>query len=226
MKAFIIHLSKIESSLTTAISTRKMLENAGVIAELWEGCYGNEVEKQFADSGRVLHPWSFKGPTELIMPDSKYSIKNNRPGIKGCFMSHFSLWKKCVELNEPIMIFEDDVVIERGFFDVAWQDVLVLVLGNPAKSNRYLNYLDSPNVENPQAVEYTNSSMPGTPGYAIKPHAAKKLIDTYKNTFLPSDNAINRHHVKIEIHNCIMGYALIKKDGKKSLTRSKFWDNR
>jgi GR25 family glycosyltransferase involved in LPS biosynthesis len=66
--------------------------------------------------------------------------------------------------------------------------------------------------------------MPGCCGYAIKPHAAKKLIDTYKNTYLPADNAINQHHVKIQVHNYIMGIAQIKKDGKRSLTRTTFWD--
>jgi GR25 family glycosyltransferase involved in LPS biosynthesis len=65
--------------------------------------------------------------------------------------------------------------------------------------------------------------MPGCCGYAIHPHAAKKLVTTYAKTFLPADNAINQHHVTIEIHNYIMGIALIKKDGKKSLTRTKFW---
>jgi GR25 family glycosyltransferase involved in LPS biosynthesis len=66
--------------------------------------------------------------------------------------------------------------------------------------------------------------MPGCCGYAIKPHAAKILIETYSNTFLPADNAINKYHVEIEIHNYIMGMALIKKDGKKSLTRTNFWN--
>tara|TARA_R100000742_G_C4279628_1_gene104823 strand:- start:1100 stop:2980 length:1881 start_codon:yes stop_codon:yes gene_type:complete len=32
-------------------------------------------------------------------------------GEIGCFLSHYSLWMKCVELDEPIMIFEDDANI-------------------------------------------------------------------------------------------------------------------
>jgi hypothetical protein len=65
--------------------------------------------------------------------------------------------------------------------------------------------------------------MPGNCGYAIKPHAAQKLVDIYSKTCLPADNAINQHHVRIQIHNYVMGIALTKKDGKRSLTRGSFW---
>ncbi len=29
----------------------------------------------------------------------------------GCFMSHFNLWKRCVDLNEPILVLEHDAVV-------------------------------------------------------------------------------------------------------------------
>jgi hypothetical protein len=65
--------------------------------------------------------------------------------------------------------------------------------------------------------------MPGTCGYAIKPHAAKKLLDCYKTTYLSSDNCINKNLVNIEIHSYVMGLALTKKDGKKSLVKTRMW---
>ena len=30
-------------------------------------------------------------------------------GAIGCSLSHIELWKKCVELNEPIIVIEDDI---------------------------------------------------------------------------------------------------------------------
>jgi hypothetical protein len=36
------------------------------------------------------------------------SQKMLRPGVLGCFYSHYRLWQKCIDLNEPIFIFEDD----------------------------------------------------------------------------------------------------------------------
>jgi GR25 family glycosyltransferase involved in LPS biosynthesis len=63
--------------------------------------------------------------------------------------------------------------------------------------------------------------MPGTPGYLITPSGAKKLLDCYKNTFLPSDNAINKSVVNIQVHSYLIGEANLE---KKSLTKaSNFW---
>jgi hypothetical protein len=101
--------------------------------------------------------------------------------------------------------------------------VLVLALGHPKKSERYIDYLNVP-TGRPQAMPYRNSSMPGCCGYALQPHAAQKLVNTYSNTYLPADNAINQQHVIIEIHNYIMGIALVGKGVKKSLTRTSYWD--
>ena len=39
-----------------------------------------------------------------------------RPVTKGefaCSLSHVEMWKKCIELNEPIMIIEDDAVFSQ-----------------------------------------------------------------------------------------------------------------
>jgi GR25 family glycosyltransferase involved in LPS biosynthesis len=63
--------------------------------------------------------------------------------------------------------------------------------------------------------------MPGTTGYLISPQGAKKLLETYKQTFLASDNAMNTLVIDIKIHNYLIGTANID---KKSLTKaSKFW---
>jgi len=37
----------------------------------------------------------------------------SKPGVQGCFLSHYSLWKKCIELDEPIIILEHDAVIQQ-----------------------------------------------------------------------------------------------------------------
>jgi GR25 family glycosyltransferase involved in LPS biosynthesis len=36
----------------------------------------------------------------------------HRPGVQGCFLSHWALWQKCVNINEPIIILEHDAVIQ------------------------------------------------------------------------------------------------------------------
>jgi GR25 family glycosyltransferase involved in LPS biosynthesis len=223
MKNFVICLSKIETSLTTALKLKSQLDNFGENTELFEGTYGTDAVQMMEDEGRTIHPVGIKGPTASVDENDRSILKMQSPGVKGCFYSHYRLWKKCVELNEPIIIWEDDIVLVRKYTPVDWDDILVLALGHPAKSLKYIDYLEHPE-KSAEAKEYFQSSMPGCCGYAIKPQAAKILIDTYNKTYLPADNAINQQLVKIQIHNNIMGKALVKKDGKKSLTRTTFWN--
>lgn len=224
MKNFIICLSKIPASLETATRLKTQLESYGADVELFEGTYGNDAVRMMEEEGRVLHPWGIKGPNPTNTEDKDDSVgKAQVPGVKGCFYSHFNLWKKCIDLNQPITIWEDDIVLRRPYIPIDWQDVLVLALGHQRKSPKYMHHLDNPEGE-PEAADYYQSSMPGCCGYAIKPHAAKKLVEIYSKTYLPADNAINQHHVTIQIHNHVMGIALVKKDGKKSLTRTTFWE--
>lgn len=50
--------------------------------------------------------------------DDKRRQVRRRPlsgGELGCWASHYLLWKKCIELNSPIVVLEDDVEILEGF---------------------------------------------------------------------------------------------------------------
>jgi len=224
MKAFIIHLPKIESSLRTAVEVKKKLDEYNIENELFEGSYGNTTKQIFEEQNRKCHPYSFKGPNSKYTEDEITGL--SQPGVMGCFFSHYRLWKKCIDLNEPIMIFEDDVLFVRPYKSVEFDEVLITVFGNRRKSDKYWQYFENPQGE-PRAKDYWQASMPGTPGYAIKPHAAKKLVDFYDAgpTFLPSDNAMMSMIIKIQVHSHIMGRALCGDDGKKSLVRGKkdFW---
>lgn len=217
MKSFIIHLPSIAESLETATELKLNLEKFDADVTLFEGTRGDDAIKLMEEEGRKLHPYGLKG---IIDPNSGVAGKMAAPGVKGCFYSHYNLWKKCVDLNEPIIIWEDDIILYRPYIPIDWVDVLILALGHPTKSVRWMHLLNNPDGE-PTAIEYRSPSMPGCCGYAIKPHAAKILLENYEKTFLPADNAINKTIVNIQIHSYIMGIA--KVEGKKSLTRSKHW---
>ena len=216
IKSFIIYLSKIESSLTTALNLKRQLENFNMPVELFEGTYGNDAAEMFHAENRIFDKNGF--PT--IEEAEKYEHKSSYPGVKGCFYSHYRLWQKCVELNEPIIIWEDDVVLQRPFIPIEWKDVLILALGFKEKAEPYFHLLEQ-NMP-PEALEYNDYHIPGTPGYAITPRGAKKLIDRYQKSFLPSDIAMNKKVIDISIHSQVMGTAII--DEKVSLVRNlKFW---
>jgi len=216
IKSFIIHLSKIDNSLKTALSLKNQLEKFNMPVELFEGTYGNDAVKIFEKENRLYDKLGFQTLEEA----EKYEHKSSYPGVKGCFYSHYRLWKKCVEINEPIIIWEDDVVLIRPFKPIIWNDVLILALGFKEKAEPYFYLLEKN--EDPRAIKYHDYHIPGTPGYAITPQAAKKLIDRYKNSYLPSDIAMNKKIIDIDIHSQVMGTAII--DEKTSLVRNvKFW---
>lgn len=204
---------------------QQQLSSYGIENELFEGSYGNVTKTAYAAQGRSCHHWGIKGPEVPL--DNSYREVLSTPGVIGCFDSHYRLWEKCVNINQPIIIFEDDAVLERTYYPVEWIDVLSLASSHSKKMGKYIQYLNNPSGE-PIAKDYGQSSMPGNAGYAIKPHAARKLINEYKHSFLPADNAINQHIVRIQIHSHMMGRAQPRDetDGKSSLVRTKIWDTK
>jgi GR25 family glycosyltransferase involved in LPS biosynthesis len=248
MKAFIIYLSDRTHSVDYSKQMLDQLLSYDLEAELYQGVTGEEAVIKTQQQGRILYPYSIK-QTELSKNDIKSFIipermnellsdeyiikviKKNKigtdggklsmPGVQGCFYSHYNLWKKCIDLGEPIMIFEDDVKIFRSWTPVEWEDILILSLGKSSFLNEpYQTYLENPS-GNPQPMPFRQFSMPGASGYAIKPHAAKRLVRHYKSYFSPADNAINQSLVKLQIHNYIMGRNTLPEEGNVSMTRFK-----
>lgn len=225
LKNYIIYLPQIEHSVASAERLKQQLVNYGEEVYLFEGTHGNVAKEQFEKEGRVPHNWGLKGP-KVLLPDN-VKAKYMGPGVMGCFDSHYRLWKKCVELNEPIIVWEDDVELIRPFTYVEWIDVLSIAFSHGKKRRKYLHFLENPTTKKPRAEDYGQGSMPGNGGYAIKPHAAKILVDEYQNTFLPADNAINQHLVKIQVHSHMTGQAG-KRPGeiKSSLIKNRaLWNN-
>ncbi|GAA8626048.1 hypothetical protein KYTH78_08320 [Helicobacter pylori] len=46
---------------------------------------------------------------------SDYCYQELLPREFGCYLSHYLLWKECVKTNQPVVILEDDVVLESNF---------------------------------------------------------------------------------------------------------------
>jgi GR25 family glycosyltransferase involved in LPS biosynthesis len=213
MKAFIITLSKIPASLATATAMIAPLASFGLDVTLFEGVYGDEAVKMADVEKRTLHPIDHNGTPTLN------NFKVSGPGALGCFYSHYNLWKRCVELDEPVLIFEDDVKIIRPFYPVTFDEILIVAIGS---WKEMIDIYKEP-IELPAALPYSRSCLPGAVGYVIMPTAAKKLISEFKNTYTAADSAVRSSIVKLQIHSHIIGKALDEADGKTSLTKSKHW---
>jgi GR25 family glycosyltransferase involved in LPS biosynthesis len=250
MKAFIIYLPEREHSVQHSAYMLETLKSYGLDTHLFEGTPGDVAVELAAKSKKILYPYSIKNRTigdndlkKLIRPemyeefkdryyyniverqriDELHAGKLSRPGVVGCFYSHYSLWDKCVQLNEPIMIFEDDVKFYRGWNPISFTGVLILSLGKSSfLSEPNKTYLENP-TGIPQAVPWRNFSMPGASGYALTPDAAKGLIKFYRPYWYPADNAINQYITPIYMHNYLMGRNTLPDEGNVSMTKSKYW---
>jgi GR25 family glycosyltransferase involved in LPS biosynthesis len=215
MKAFIISLSKIPSSYSTALIAKEDLKKSNFEVELFEGTYGNEAKELLIKERRTLHPIDHNGN------ETRPTFKVSGPGVVGCFYSHYRLWKKCVELNEPIFIFEDDVIVIRNYIPVEFSEVLIVAIGS--WSEIYDTDVTQDPTEPPIAKDFDGKCLPGAVGYGITPKAAKKLIKEYSRTFTAADSAVRSSVVNIKIHSHLIGRAKVEKDGKISLTKKKKW---
>lgn len=249
MKAYIIYLPERPHSVDHAEYMRNTLQGYDLDVELYEGTPGTVALRNLEKDKRQLYPYSIKSRElsvrevqSLVRPEhwnefkEQYSWKiyekklvgndkekMKRPGVVGCFYSHYGLWRRCVELNEPIMIFEDDVKFYRGWTPVDWEGVLILSLGKSAFLNEpYKTYLENPTGA-PQPMPWRQFSMPGASGYAIKPDAALALTKAYRDWYRPADNAINQELTKLEVHNYLMGRNTLDEEGNISMTKAKDW---
>lgn len=112
---------------------------------------------------------------------NKVSKQFKRPGVLGCFLSHYTLWNMCIELNEPIGIFEQDSVILSTPPTLDFEDILKLY-----------GFDKMPREAAGEWYVYANA-------YIIKPAAAKKLIQWAKTYgILPADIQLGEDIVTID----------------------------
>jgi len=182
LKNFIICLTDYPKSMGPAQAALHSGQHHGWDIALFPGVDGSNI-----DVAQLIEHWGI----QINSSNRKCQQQmHDRPGVRGCFLSHWLLWKHCVELDATIGIFEHDVEFLKEPINLPlFQDVLKLVAGF------------EPRRPMPAGVWYEGSS-----GYLITPIGAKKLIDwTLLNGCLPSDVAIGHDVVDIVLSqdNCV-----------------------
>ena len=106
----------------------------------------------------------------------------------GCFISHFRLWEICIELNNPIMILEDDVIIEDEF---SYQNIIGLL--DEGYNLLYPGYAEMGSAKPIEGrIELVIPDYPyWASSYIITPDSAKILVnDKIKQNIIPVDEYI------------------------------------
>lgn len=179
MKVFVV-------SLNHALDRRERVQR--VMADL-------DVEFEFFDAinGFVGLPEKFNG----CQDDLHRRLLRSRPltpGEKGCYASHYLLWEKCIQLNEPIVILEDDFLPTQHFCEV--------IKSLPIMLNEYEYIKLEPQIGDATALEYHaglqtvlwHNNVRWTTGYGINPSGAAKLIKNSKKWLCAVDNFIGESY--------------------------------
>lgn len=137
-----------------------------------------------------------------------YNKWTSVPGTRGCFTSHFALWNIATQINEPIIVLEHDAIIVRPWDDPVWSDVLHLDWEGSIRRRSMRNNFDTYEQIKQNSVFRMGFSPGETSGiysmncayaYAIKPHAAQKLIDDAKsNGWFAADRFMREPVINIE----------------------------
>ena len=99
------------------------------------------------------------------------------------FCSHFSLWEKCVELNEPITIFEHDAYVMDKVPNVV--PVGCISFGEPS----YGSWI-TPNTLGVNPLT-SKKYLPGAHAYRVSPDGAMAFIEASRIAAAPTDVFIN-----------------------------------
>lgn len=157
-------------------------------------------------------------PEDLVhLPDDKHRIYfRSRPlssGERGCYGSHYRLWQKCVELNEPILILEDDCLPTEHF-----KDILSSLPELHSRGYEYLRVeeqeqgfkkIDSYSHLN---VVLWEDNRAGTRGYSISPSGAQRLLKHSNRWICAVDNYIGESYRTGLLCAGIQPYAVANSD--------------
>lgn len=106
-------------------------------------------------------------------------------GERGCFASHYRLWELCIAQNAPIVVLEDDVILDSSFFST-----LALLESSAYSYIRLMFLKPTAPCYKLDSICYLSLSvkLSGTQGYYITPCAARAFMDKAQKWYAPLDD--------------------------------------
>lgn len=190
MKAFVIRKPGDEVSEKLSSECVESALQFGITVEKFDGIY--------ADHDLYLSQ-------DKLFPNPSI-VKKLRNSYKGCFLSHYMLWKKCIELNEPILIFEHDALMLRPITDEIISSFdTILVLDRLSRHEDYENLLNDS--RNSQVFKHekiipfrdkiiNKTHIAGSHAHLVKPKGALEMIESVKKYgYVVTDAAVNQGYI-------------------------------
>ena len=155
----------------------------------------------------------YKRLNNFIVDENFRDPFKNRPVLKSevaCFLSHKKAWEECLKLNEPVIILEDDVVINDKWDEEYYKDLIdkynfIYLQKNENEPNRVIS------IDDRLEIPFYPYNLTG---YIIKPSTAKVLLDNI-DKIIPADE-----YVPKLIKECILTNVVsLKEDSCNQLSR-------
>ena len=128
----------------------------------------------------------------------------------GCFASHYSAWQLCVERDESLAIFEDDVLLGSRFPQVLAlaasridQHRLIRLFGKHNRRTRHLETLSAGYT----LVRFQQGPI-GTQSYCVSPDGARALLSKATLWNEPVDHYLDRFWLHRVASKAIVPYEL------------------
>lgn len=181
MKLFIINLA--QATERKALMAKQFANLDSKLKEQYEIIFFNAINAQAKEH------LAFKQYSKI--KSLLFRGKELSNGERACFASHYTLWQKCIESNEPIIVLEDDVEILPHF----WQEL------ERIKQSEYvyvrLRYTNQKAVfyslEHNFYISFDN--LAGAQGYYLTPQAAKAFIESAKSWYRPVDDYMDMFYL-------------------------------
>lgn len=218
MKAYVITLESNAESFTAAdrlIDSSNHFGNEFTIQK-YRASEPNDVASGFFNRGiKWNYPWTkefmdmqsglLKTPYETEDPKKRMA----------CFLSHWLLWYKCAEIDEPLLIFEHDAIFIRKLqlSLVTDSPYEIVSLNDPRgatrKGQRYHELIAGENVTQVPWIDVYNvpQGLPGNSAYYITPKGAKKILEVVKEYGAWPNDAIMCKQLMPKMLGCLGWYA-------------------
>lgn len=177
MKIFVISLVDATNRRDNA---RKQLHDLGIDFDFFDALT--------ADNGYAEY---FEAYDEL-----RYLINTGRKatsGEIGCYASHKALWRRCIEMQQPVMIMEDDFLLSEDFADAfAQSQKLVKEYGFIRLQTEHRGKRKFVKKSGRFNVVYYTKMPHSLMCYAITPEIAEVFVQSSKHLSAPVDVMIKK----------------------------------
>lgn len=189
MKAYIITLSNLPMSIAAA---NRCIKSTNIAIEKFNAINSDDAERIMRQE-RIHWNYPWKGEEYDMKAGLKKTAYTTADPLKrvACFLSHYMLWKKAIELDEPIMILEHDAIFIKPFDDTAIMkaECDIISINDPRGATRKAQDFHEKLQKNPKTIQRVPTiddlmvpqGLPGNSAYIIKPSGAKKMIQAVKD---------------------------------------------